>query len=64
MNLEEIKTAVHEGKTVCWSNPAYVVKNYDEQWLIECLLNGHAIGLTWLDGKTMNGEEKDFFIQN
>jgi hypothetical protein len=31
-------------------------------FLIECVLNGDCIGLTWTNGVTMNGEEKDFFI--
>jgi hypothetical protein len=68
MTLEEIKEAVRGGKRVCWSNRAYDVILYvfpsgEEQWLIKCNLNGHCIGLTWMDGVTMNGEEEQFFIR-
>jgi len=31
-------------------------------FLIECVLNGDCIGLTWTNGVTMNGEEEDFFV--
>ena len=68
MNLEEIKTAVRAGRTVYWSNPNYEVKLYQfkdgsEQWLVKCLPNRHCIGLTWADGVTLNGEEKDFYVK-
>lgn len=63
MTLQEIKNAVKVGKTVCWANTGYRVMGEDLNNLsIVCLGNNHSIGLTWLDGKTMNGEEKDFFI--
>ena len=64
MNLEEIKKAVTEGKKVHWASEAYIVVNPNggTQWLIKCVLNNHCIGLTWLDGKTMNGKESEFFI--
>lgn len=66
MKLEQIKEAVQQGKTVHWSNTGYKVilsKTYkgEEQWLISHT-NGHAIGLTWTDGITMNGKEEDFYI--
>lgn len=65
MNLEEIKQAVNEGKKVHWSNTSYeVVKANNGEYLIECNLNKHCIGLTWMDGITMNGKEEDFFIGN
>jgi len=64
MNLQEIKQAIEEGKIVYWSNSAYRVNKYpNNQYVIECMLNRHCIGLTWLDGKTMNGEEKDFYTE-
>lgn len=63
MNLSEIKQAVEAGKTVHWSSRAYrVVKDSVGQWLIVCDLNNHVIGLTWRDGVTMNGAEKNFFV--
>lgn len=64
MTLQEIKTAVMNGKTVHWANTSYVVIcDKHNQWLIHCPSNGYTIGLTWEDGVTMNGKESDFFIQ-
>ena len=63
MNLNEIKQAISEGKTVHWSNSAYqVVKDDKGQYFITCNQNGYSIGLTWADGLTLNGKEKDFYI--
>lgn len=65
MNLEEIKQAISEGKTVNWSNSLYKVINpHNGEYLILCTANNHAIGLTHRDGVTMNGDEKDFFVNN
>lgn len=61
MTLEEIKTAVNEGKTVHWSNEGYtVITDKRGQYLIKHI-NGSAIGLTWMDGKTLNGDEDQFY---
>ena len=63
MNLQEIKQAIEAGKKVYWSNTSYeVIKDKIGQYLIKCT-NGSAIGLTWQDGTTMNGKEKDFFTE-
>lgn len=63
MNLQEIKQAIAEGKTVHWENQLYeVVLDKIGQYLIFCKLNGHCIGLTWADGVTMNGKEEQFYI--
>jgi hypothetical protein len=68
VNLAEIKEAVLSGKVVHWKNGAYRVifdptrGSVVAGFLIECVLNGDCIGLTWTNGVTMNGEEKDFFI--
>ena len=63
MNLEQIKAAVEAGKKVYWSNKGYqVVKGKDGEYAIKAA-NGHMIGLTWADGKTLNGNEKDFFVE-
>lgn len=67
MNLKEIKTAIEDGKTVHWSNSEYVVikhfpRSYQAEYLIKCLHNNHCIGLTWRDGKTLNGKEEQFYI--
>lgn len=63
MTLNEIKQAIEQGNTVHWSNKAYVViKDSVGQYLIKCNLNDSCIGLTWLDGVTMNGKESEFFV--
>ena len=63
MNLEEIKASVESGETVHWANDQYrVIKADNGGWLVRCDTNGHCIGLTHLDGVTMNGEEEDFYI--
>lgn len=66
MTLQQIKDAIANGKTVCWSSELYVViKNGgNEDYLIKCTSNNHYIGLYWLDGDVvrMNGKESDFFI--
>lgn len=63
MTLEAIKAAVESGLTVHWCTPGYrVIKAHGDQWLIECVYNGHCIGLTWRDGVTMNGKPKEFYV--
>ena len=64
MNLNEIKQAIKDGKKVYWSNTLYEVKKWkdEDKYDIICNANGYCIGLTWQDGKTLNGKEKDFFI--
>lgn len=63
MNLQEIKQAIADGKTVHWSNGAYtVIKDNLGQYLIKHSA-GHCIGLTWADETTLNGKEEDFFIK-
>lgn len=62
MTLEEIKAAVLAGKRVFHHSPIYEVKvDFAGNWLIVCNANNYCIGLTWRDGVTMNGEEKDFY---
>ena len=62
MTLDEIKTAIAKRQSVYWSNEAYIVyQDRIGQYLIEHL-NGSCIGLTHLDGVTLNGNESDFFI--
>lgn len=63
MTLEEIKEAIADGREVHWKSTAYdVILDDIGQYLIVCNLNDYTIGLTWMDGVTMNGKEKDFFI--
>ncbi len=64
MNLQQIKKAIADNKKVYWSNKSYeVIKDKHDQYLIHCTQNNHCIGLTWLDGKTLNGKEEDFFTE-
>lgn len=63
MDAEQIKAAINAGKKVYWSNEGYeVIKDSIGQFLIKCTHNGHCIGLTWADGKTLNGQPEHFFI--
>ena len=63
MDLQTICGSVVQGKTVHWSNENYVVIRDDiGQWMIQCVKNGHCIGLTWSDGSTLNGKEEDFYV--
>lgn len=65
MNLTEIKKAVDKGRKVYWKNELYsVVKDSLGQYLVKCSANYHCIGLTWKDGKTLNGEETDFYMHD
>jgi hypothetical protein len=64
MTLQEIKTAIDNKKEVRWNNDNYhVIKDNIGQYLIICQSNYSVIGLTYNDGITLNGEEKDFFIK-
>lgn len=62
MTLQEIQKAVTDGKRVHWASPAYtVILDSLGQWFIRCH-NGNCIGLTWADGKTLNGKESQFYV--
>lgn len=64
MNLKQIKQAIEDGKTVCWSSENYeVIKDSVPQYLIHSKFNNSYIGLVGLDGVTMNGKESEFFIK-
>jgi len=63
MTLSEIKQAIANGKTVCYDNsPQYLVQQGKKELMITCQANGHAIGLTWNDGVTLNAPENSFSI--
>ena len=63
MTLQEIKQAIEEGQKVCWSNSLYeVTKDKHNEYFITRTSNNHSIGLTWMDGETMNGKEEEFYI--
>ena len=64
MTAEEIMAAVNAGKRVFWKNMDYeVVKDRIGQFHVKCHHNNDCIGLTWMDGKTLNGDETDFFLE-
>ena len=63
MSLKEITTAINNGKKVFCGNNYEVIKDSKNQYLIVCLSNDYTLGLTWLDGITLNGDESNFFIQ-
>lgn len=63
MTLDEIKQAVLAGKTVNWDNQGYRVIVCQEMWYIEHIRSGDVIGLTHLDGVTLNGEPEEFFLK-
>lgn len=66
MTLEEIKAAVDAGKTVHWANDGYrVIKDRIGQYLIaygEGTSYANYIGLTWVDGVTLNGKPSEFYL--
>ena len=66
MTLQEILQALQNNKIVHWSSDLYAVSGsgYDAQKCnVVFLPTNNMIGLTWLDGVTLNGEEKDFYIK-
>jgi len=64
MKLSEIKQAIKDGKKVFWASNSYeVIKDNIGQYLIKCILNDSCIGLTWQDGKTLNGKENEFYTK-
>jgi hypothetical protein len=66
MTLEQIKKAVDQGKDVFWKHSGYKVVAGTQkaigEYFIVCTENQYTVGLTWRDGKTMNGNEIDFYI--
>jgi hypothetical protein len=64
MTLAQIKAAVLAGRPVYWVHEGYeVMVDHIGQWLIMCHANGNCIGLTWLDGVTVNGKPDQFFTK-
>ncbi len=61
MTTKEIKDAVDAGQNVYWENLAYQVIKMKGDYYIK--MGSHLIGLTWEDGKTLNGKPEDFFIK-
>lgn len=67
-NTQDIKNAVDVGRKVYWVTENYeVIKDRIGQYLIvwgRGSRGENAIGLTWLDGETLNGELHEFFIKD
>lgn len=64
MTLPEIVSAVQQGKTVYYGSCSYiVVYDLEQGYFIHSKSNNHRIGLTWEDGRTLNGKEENFFIE-
>ena len=62
MTLNDIKQTIEKGGRVYHQSPSYeVIKDRIGQYLIKCHLNDYCIGLTWQDGKTLNGREYEFY---
>ena len=63
MTLDEIKEALAAGHRVWWATLNYeVIKDSIGQYLIWSRFNDNYIGLTWMDGITVNGEPDQFFV--
>lgn len=63
MTLDQIKQALAEGKRVHWANDGYeVIRDNIGQYLIIYEHNGSAIGLTHMDGVSLNGIPSEFYI--
>lgn len=63
MTLEEIKQAVLVGKVVHWKTRAYEVRpGCEGQFNVVCIDNNSTVGLTHIDGATMEEDPEDFYI--
>lgn len=60
--IQEIKTAVDQGKTVHWLDKRYKVVKANGDYIIKSEFNGLWIGSINVLGDKLNGLEKDFFI--
>ncbi|RLF43818.1 MAG: hypothetical protein DRN17_05630 [Thermoplasmata archaeon] len=63
MTINEIQTATDAGKIVCWRTSLFVVTKNSQGYEVVCLSTGSTMGLLWMDGITLNGNEEDFFLQ-
>lgn len=61
MTLEQIRAAQKLGLTVHWANEGYTVHDNSIVWAFGTP-KANSIGLTWSDGKTMNGQPDEFFL--
>lgn len=57
-NAYDIKKAVKEGKKVFCDTLGYeVIRCKNDEYLINYINTDYYIGLTWKDGKTLNGQK-------
>ena len=57
-NAKDIKQAVKNGKKVFCDNGGYIViRCTNDEYLINFINSDYYIGLTWKDGKTLNGSK-------
>lgn len=64
MNLQQIKDKLSAGIKVYWNNEAHeVTQDNKSQYFITNIYNQYSVGLTWLDGITLNGKESEFFTK-
>ena len=65
MTLDEIKSAVDQGRKVYNGHKGYeVIRSKYGEYLIHYRGSEWYIGLTWKDGVTMNGKEEEFFTDD
>lgn len=63
MNLAQIKAAIAAGQVVHWMNHGYTVTKDRNGNYLTAYHNGDCIGLTYTDGVTLNGQERQFFLR-
>ena len=61
MTLEQIRAVQKLGLTVHWANEGYTVHDNSIVWAFGTP-KANSIGLTWSDGKTLNGQPDEFFL--
>lgn len=62
--MDDVITAVREGKTVCWSNDSYqVIEVSKSSYLIKFIPNGHCVGLMNEDNVTSSYKPEDFYVK-
>lgn len=62
--INDVITAVKEGKTVCWSNDSYeVIDGGKAGFLVKCISNGHCVGLMHTDNVTSSYNAEDFYVK-
>lgn len=67
LNLQQIQDAIAAGKAVYWQHPDYRVRRFGtlpggSSYFI-CHVGGRSIPLTMADGKTLNGQEAEFYAE-